>query len=119
MAAEIAGFEYINFMVESTAAAMGYGLFVVGSKCVLVFDIGGGTTDLTILKISSEGKFEVELTAGFTDLGGKRIDNMLYDFVIRKLKNIAMTGNYLKDAREFELLLSIHSSRLLELCCFF
>lgn len=46
----------VNLMVESTAAAMSYGLFVAGSKTVLVFDMGGGTTDVTIMRIE-DGQF--------------------------------------------------------------
>jgi hypothetical protein len=50
-AAERAGFTEIHLMVESTAAALGYGLLCAGSKNILVVDIGGGTTDVTITSI--------------------------------------------------------------------
>ena len=50
-------------MVESTAAALAYGLFVVGSKNVMIFDMGGGTLDITVMRVDN-GRCQVLSTAG-------------------------------------------------------
>lgn len=84
-AAEAAGFDEIHFLVESTAAAMAYGLLVAGDKTVLVFDIGGGTTDVTILRIR-DGTHRVEFTGGFSQLGGQHIDVLVRDYVLSRLR---------------------------------
>jgi hypothetical protein len=55
-------------MIESTAAAMSYGLLVSGDKNVMVVDIGGGTTDVTIMRISN-GNYVIENTGGHSNLG--------------------------------------------------
>lgn len=47
-----AGFDDVHLMIESTAAAMAYGLLVAGRKNVMIFDMGGGTTDVTIMHIN-------------------------------------------------------------------
>lgn len=70
-------------MVESTAAAMSYGLLVAGSKNVLVVDIGGGTLDLTVLNIN-DGVHNVEAVAGHMNLGGCLMDVRLCDLVEKK-----------------------------------
>lgn len=70
--------------MESTAAATAYGLLVAGSKQVLVFDMGGGTTDISIVKITEGGLFSIEMTGGHGSLGGMQIDNCLYKLLIRK-----------------------------------
>ena len=71
-------------MVESTAAAMSYGLLVAGKKTVIVFDMGGGTTDVTIMSID-DGKFCVEATAGHNSCGGNDIDRELIGIVLDKI----------------------------------
>jgi molecular chaperone DnaK (HSP70) len=80
--AGLSGFQSVYFMVESTAAAMAYGLLVAGQKYVLIFDMGGGTTDLTVLHLSENGKYEVKFTAGQSRLGGNDIDAILVDHIV-------------------------------------
>jgi molecular chaperone DnaK (HSP70) len=64
-AARAAGFETVVTLAESTAAAMAYGLHVAGlSKVAVIFDLGGGTLDVTVLRIKEGGRFEVLSTAG-------------------------------------------------------
>lgn len=57
-AALLAGFTSVSFLAESTAAAMCYGLLVAGAKTVLVFDMGGGTLDITIMRIDNGNVIE-------------------------------------------------------------
>lgn len=71
-------------MVESTAAAMSYGLLVAGSKNVLIVDIGGGTLDLTVLNIN-DGVHNVEAVAGHMNLGGCLMDVKLCEIVEKKI----------------------------------
>jgi molecular chaperone DnaK (HSP70) len=67
-------------MVESSAAAMGYGLFAAGKKTVLVFDMGGGTTDVSVILID-EGKYEVVAVDGHNSCGGQNFDNVMLELV--------------------------------------
>jgi molecular chaperone DnaK (HSP70) len=71
--------------VESTAAALAYGLAVAGNKRVMVFDIGGGTTDVSILHIV-DGIMTVEYTGGDNNLGGQRMDQRLFEWISLKLQ---------------------------------
>jgi molecular chaperone HscA len=73
----------VHFLVESTAAAAAYGLAVAGSKTVLVVDMGGGTTDLSVVHIDN-GVFSVRATGGHSALGGNNIDATLLDLVLEK-----------------------------------
>lgn len=82
-AALLAGMEETYFMVESTAAALSYGLILSGEKRVLTFDMGGGTADVTILDISTRS-IEVLWTCGNDHLGGRMIDNLLFHWVLTK-----------------------------------
>jgi Hsp70 protein len=78
-AGSIAGLEVLRIINEPTAAAIAYGLDKKGSRRehnVLIFDLGGGTFDVSILSID-EGIFEVKSTAGDTHLGGEDFDNRL------------------------------------------
>ena len=75
-AATIAGLNAIRIINEPTAAALAYGLDknIQGEKNVLIFDLGGGTFDVSILSISEGSLFEVKSTAGDTHLGGEDFD---------------------------------------------
>jgi molecular chaperone DnaK len=81
-AGEIAGLKVLRIINEPTASALAYGLDKKGAETVLVFDLGGGTFDVTILEIG-EGVFEVKSTSGDTHLGGddwdERVVNWLAD----------------------------------------
>jgi heat shock protein 1/8 len=91
-AGEIAGLEVIRIINEPTAAALAYGLNVHGERNVLVFDLGGGTLDVTILTMDN-GVFQVKSTSGDVHLGGEDIDNKLKDYCFMKFcdKNILKT----------------------------
>ena len=71
-------------MVESTAAAMAYGLLAAGEKVVMVFDMGGGTTDITILHLQ-EGRYKVLVCAGNGQCGGNDLDAQLAELVISRV----------------------------------
>lgn len=82
--ASMAGFKAVRLLNEPTAAAMAYGLFLAGTKLVVVFDFGGGTLDVSLMQIQ-EGKFEVLGIGGDTNLGGEDINNLLLDHVFEML----------------------------------
>ncbi len=85
-AGEIAGLEVIRIVNEPTAAALSYGLDKKGKDAkVLVFDLGGGTLDVTIMEFGS-GIFEVKATSGDTQLGGTDMDVILMNFVIKEFE---------------------------------
>jgi len=84
----IAGLNVLRIINEPTAAALAYGLDRIkekGEKNVLIFDLGGGTFDVTALSIE-EGVFEVKATNGDTHLGGEDFDNRLVDFCKSEFK---------------------------------
>lgn len=80
-AGSIAGMNVLRIINEPTAAAIAYGLDKKekGEKTVLIFDLGGGTFDVSLLTID-EGIFEVKATAGDTHLGGEDFDNKLVEY---------------------------------------
>eukprot|EP01041_Mallomonas_annulata_P008626 gene8626-17793_t len=80
-AATLAGFDDVHLMVESTAAAMAYGLLVAGSKMILIFDMGGGTLDLSAMAVS-DGCFEVLAMGGHGTCGGRAMDTLLMRHVV-------------------------------------
>ena len=84
-AGTIAGLEVVRIINEPTAAALAFGLDKVGEHKIMVFDLGGGTLDVTIMEIG-EGVFEVQSTSGDTQLGGRDMDERLMDFVLEKFK---------------------------------
>ena len=84
-AGTIAGLEVVRIINEPTAAALAFGLDKVGEHKIMVFDLGGGTLDVTIMEIG-EGVFEVRSTSGDTQLGGRDMDERLMDFVLEKFK---------------------------------
>jgi len=79
-AGRIAGLEVLRIINEPTAAALAYGLDKKGNETVLVFDLGGGTFDVSILDIG-EGVVEVRATSGDTHLGGDDFDRRLVDYL--------------------------------------
>ncbi len=84
-AGRIAGLEVMRIINEPTAAALAYGLDKKGSETVLVFDLGGGTFDVTILEIG-EGVFEVKSTSGDTHLGGSDMDHAIVNWLAEEFK---------------------------------
>ncbi len=84
-AGTIAGLEVVRIINEPTAAALAFGLDKAGEHKIMVFDLGGGTLDVTIMEIG-EGVFEVRSTSGDTQLGGRDMDERLMDFVLEKFK---------------------------------
>lgn len=81
----IAGFEVLRVINEPTAAALAYGLDKTGEQKILVYDLGGGTFDVSILDIG-EGVFEVIATDGDTQLGGDDFDRRIMDWLIEEFK---------------------------------
>ncbi|MFC6592164.1 molecular chaperone DnaK [Deinococcus lacus] len=79
-AGEIAGLNVLRVINEPTAAALAYGLERKGNETVLVFDLGGGTFDVTILELG-DGVFEVKSTSGDTALGGADFDQRIVDWL--------------------------------------
>jgi molecular chaperone DnaK len=84
-AGTIAGLEVVRIINEPTAAALAFGLDKVGEHKIMVFDLGGGTLDVTIMEIG-EGVFEVRSTSGDTQLGGRDMDEKLMEFVLEKFR---------------------------------
>mmetsp|Transcript_745 Transcript_745/g.1237 ORF Transcript_745/g.1237 Transcript_745/m.1237 type:complete len:723 (-) Transcript_745:28-2196(-) len=85
LAAEEAGFTDIHLLIESTAAALGYGLLCAGDKRILVFDMGGGTTDATVMGVVNGGQCEVTAAAGHSQCGGRDIDILLLSHLLGAL----------------------------------
>lgn len=90
-AGTIAGLNVIRIINEPTAAAIAYGLDqiekIVDEKRVLVFDLGGGTFDISILEIDENGVFQVISTAGDAHLGGEDFDNRMVNHFIEEFKS--------------------------------
>ncbi|MFA7032293.1 MAG: molecular chaperone DnaK [Bacilli bacterium] len=84
-AGQIAGLDVVRIINEPTAAALAYGLDTQKSEKILVFDLGGGTFDVSILDIG-EGTFEVVSTAGDNHLGGDDWDQVIGDWIKAQIK---------------------------------
>ncbi len=84
-AGEIAGLKVERIVNEPTAAALAYGLDKKGSSTIAVYDLGGGTFDISILEIG-DGVFEVKSTNGDTFLGGDDFDSKIIDWIIAEFK---------------------------------
>src|SRR5580693_7152738 len=84
-AGEVAGLEVLRIINEPTAAALAYGLDKKKDETIAVYDLGGGTFDISILEVG-EGVVEVKATAGDTHLGGDDIDNQVVDWLIAEFK---------------------------------
>ena len=106
-AGKIAGLEVKRIINEPTAAALAYGIDKENDQKVMVFDLGGGTFDVSLLEIS-DGVFEVLATNGDTMLGGDDFDQRLIDWMVKKfqtengvdLRNDKMVMQRLKEAAE-------------------
>jgi molecular chaperone DnaK len=86
-AGEIAGLEVLRIVNEPTAASLAYGLDKgAHDQTILVFDLGGGTFDVSLLEIG-EGVFEVKSTSGNTQLGGDDWDQRIMDWLVTQFKN--------------------------------
>ena len=84
-AGKIAGLEVLRIINEPTAASLAYGLDKKGGKKIAVYDLGGGTFDVSILEIG-DGVFEVKSTNGDTFLGGEDFDDAIVDYLISEFK---------------------------------
>jgi molecular chaperone DnaK len=84
-AGEIAGLEVLRIINEPTAAALAYGLDKETDLTILVFDLGGGTFDVSVLELG-DGVFEVKSTAGNTHLGGDDWDQRVIDWMVAEFK---------------------------------
>lgn len=107
-AGTIAGLDVIRIINEPTAAALAYGFGKNIDRTVAVYDLGGGTFDISILEISSTGVFKVISTAGDTFLGGEDFDQRIIDWLVEgfqqetgiDLRQDRMALQRLKDAAE-------------------
>ena len=84
-AGKIAGLEVLRIINEPTAASLAYGLDKKGGQKIAVYDLGGGTFDVSILEIG-DGVFEVKSTNGDTFLGGEDFDDTIVDYLINEFK---------------------------------
>jgi molecular chaperone DnaK len=85
-AGQIAGLEVLRIINEPTAASLAYGLDKEGEQTILVYDLGGGTFDVSILEIA-EGVFDVKATSGDTNLGGDDWDQAIIDWMVKRFKD--------------------------------
>jgi len=86
-AGQIAGLDVIRIINEPTAAALAYGYGKNEEKTIAVFDLGGGTFDISVLEIGSGGVFRVIATAGDTFLGGEDFDARIIDWLVQGFKD--------------------------------
>lgn len=84
-AGKIAGLEVLRIINEPTAAALAYGMDKKGAKTIAVYDLGGGTFDISILELG-DGVFEVKSTNGNTSLGGEDFDSVIQDYILAEFK---------------------------------
>lgn len=108
-AGEIAGLRVLRIINEPTAACLAYGLDKLGKRLkIMVFDLGGGTLDVTIMEMGEEGGFMVLSTNGDTQLGGTDMDNALIEYIVEQfrretgidLRNDKMAMQRLREAAE-------------------
>ncbi len=85
-AGSIAGLEVMRIINEPTAASLAYGLEKKGEETIAVYDLGGGTFDISVLEIA-EGVFEVKATNGDTRLGGDNWDQLIIDWLVNEFKS--------------------------------
>ena len=116
-AAQLAGLNVLRLLSEPTAAAIAYGLDNASEGVFAVYDLGGGTFDISILKLS-KGVFEVLATGGDSALGGDDFDHRLFCWVIEQAKLAPLSDEdtrlLMVKAREAKELLSDHDEVLFE-----
>ncbi len=112
-AGEIAGLNVLRVINEPTAAALAYGLERKGNETILVFDLGGGTFDVTILELG-DGVFEVKSTSGDTHLGGADFDQRIVDFLADEFKK-ENNFDLRKDAQALQRLIEASEKAKVEL----
>ncbi len=106
----IANLEVVRVLNEPTAAAIAYGLGVLGENNIVVFDLGGGTFDVTLLTFEN-GLFEVKAVSGDTHLGGQDFDNRIMDWALKQLpaevaKNEKFKSKLRREAEKAKIVLS-------------
>lgn len=111
-AGKISGLEVKRIINEPTAAALAYGLDKQKNGTIAVFDLGGGTFDISILEIQ-EGVFEVKATNGDTFLGGEDFDNTLVEYILKEFKK--KEGIDLKDPMSLQRVKDAAESAKIEL----
>ncbi|WP_028544906.1 molecular chaperone DnaK [Paenibacillus taiwanensis] len=84
-AGKIAGLDVLRIVNEPTAAALAYGADKTGDHTILVYDLGGGTFDVSILELG-DGFFEVKATSGDNNLGGDDFDQVIIDYLVAEFK---------------------------------
>src|SRR3989449_3456275 len=84
-AGKVAGLNVLRIINEPTAASLAYGLDKESDQTILVFDLGGGTFDVSVLELG-EGVFEVKSTAGDNHLGGDNFDKAIVDWMVAEFK---------------------------------
>jgi molecular chaperone DnaK len=113
-AGKIAGLEVLRIVNEPTAAALAYGLDKKGDETVLVFDLGGGTFDVTVLEIGG-GVFKVLATAGDTHLGGSDMDHAIVNWLIEEFKKESGGVNLKADRQALQRLIESSEKAKIEL----
>ena len=111
-AGRIAGLNVLRIINEPTAAALAYGLDKHGERCILIFDLGGGTLDVSVLNYE-KNIFEVKSTRGDTHLGGEDFDNKLMEYCYQEFAK----KNKLKPEHLLELLTNNRSRAKLKKEC--
>jgi len=111
-AGTIAGLNVIRIINEPTSAAMAYGLEKVGDRKVLIYDLGGGTLDVSVLELG-DGTFEVKSTSGNNHMGGEDFDNNLVSYCLKQFA----TKNKYNDEKTKELMNNKRAVRRLRSAC--
>jgi molecular chaperone DnaK len=112
-AGTIAGLNVLRILNEPTAAALAYGLNKKKNEVVLIFDLGGGTFDVSILEVGDE-VFEVLSTSGDTHLGGDDFDQAIVDYIIKNFEKTEKINLY-KEKQAFQRIIEASEKAKIEL----
>jgi molecular chaperone DnaK len=113
-AGSIAGLEVLRILNEPTAAALAYGLGKKKNEVVLIFDLGGGTFDVSVLEVGEE-VFEVLSTSGDTHLGGDDFDQVIVNHIIESFKKTSGGADLRKDKQALQRILEAAEKTKIEL----